>query len=154
MLQRIQTVYLLLATVLCFACLCLPIGIFAAKDTAEPVAVLYNLWVSIMPNHEHVYAPWALFVMLVIITTGMSTGIMLYKHRPVQGRLTMLCCLLLIGWNIVYGVFIYSFCQSLDASFMPTPWASFPAVSAILGYLAFRGIIHDEALVRSLDRLR
>lgn len=154
MLQRIQTIYLLLAVALCFACLCLPVGSLVANDNAETVAVMYNLWVSVMPNHEHVFAPWVLFVLLVIVTTGYATSTFLFKHRPVQARLTMLCCLLLIGWYAVYGFFIYSFCDRFEASFLPTPWAAFPAVACIAGYLAFRGIIRDEALVRSLDRLR
>ena len=38
--------------------------------------------------------------------------------------------------------------------FRPQVWASIPAINAILLYLAFRGILRDEMLVRSLDRLR
>ncbi|MBO5872178.1 MAG: DUF4293 family protein, partial [Bacteroidaceae bacterium] len=36
----------------------------------------------------------------------------------------------------------------------PQLCASIPAINAILLYLAFRGILHDELLVKSLDRLR
>lgn len=150
MLQRIQTVYLLAATALCFACLCLPIGLFSNADTAELQGTMYNLWVSLEPEHQHVFTPWALFALLVLDTLGLATSIFLYKFRPLQARLAMLCCILLIGWYVVYALIVFNY----DAAFRPTPWAAFPAIAAIMGYLAFRGIIRDEALVRSLDRLR
>lgn len=150
MLQRIQTLYLLAAAALCFACLCLPVGVLIDGETAETAATMFNLWVSMEPDHVHVFTPWALFALLVLITLGYGTAICLYRHRPVQGRLVMLCNLFVVGWYIVYALLIANF----DYDFMPTLWAGFPAVACICGYLAFRGIIRDEALVRSLDRLR
>jgi hypothetical protein len=44
--------------------------------------------------------------------------------------------------------------DGLVGEYRPQLWASIPAINAILLYLAFRAILHDELLVRSLDRLR
>jgi hypothetical protein len=44
--------------------------------------------------------------------------------------------------------------EGLVGEFRPKVWAAVPAINSILLYLAFRGILHDEMLVRSLDRLR
>ena len=57
-----------------------------------------------------------------------------------------------------YGLFAF-FCWNLDSRIDPLSLSlkialSFPLVSLILDYLAIRNIGADEALVRSLDRLR
>lgn len=172
MIQRIQTIYLTLAAIACIVCLCLPIGSFI--DASGMVSgTLYNLWISIPSPVEaalatglsepvlaqeaadtHVFTPWALFVLLVLITAGLLFSIFLYRQRLVQSRLVMLCCILLIGWNVVYGIFVLLLTHRYDADFQLTPWAALPAIACILAYLAFRGILKDEMLVRSLDRLR
>lgn len=171
MIQRIQTLYLVLAVALCTACLCLSIGSFV-NEQGDLVGTLYNLWIH-QPSQlgdtlqvadapvlaseaagTHSFAPWALFAILLLTASGMAFSIFIYKTRLVQSRLVMLCCILLVGWYLTYAAFIYLLGNDLDASFQITPWAAFPAVACILGYLAFRAILKDEALVRSLDRLR
>lgn len=171
MIQRIQTLYLVVAVALCTACLCLPIGSFV-NEGGDLVGTLYNLWIH-QPSQlgdtlqvadapvlasdaagHHSFAPWALFAILLLSASGLAFSIFIYKTRLVQSRLVMLCCILLVGWYLTYAAFAYLFGQDLDASFQFTPWAAFPAVACILSYLAFRAILKDEALVRSLDRLR
>ncbi|MCR4993788.1 MAG: DUF4293 domain-containing protein [Bacteroidales bacterium] len=171
MIQRIQTLYLALAVALCTACLCLPLGTFV-NDGGELTGTLYNLWVHLpsqvgdtlqVPDApllareaagSHSFTPWALFALLLLATVGMAFSIFIYRTRLVQSRLVMLCCILLVGWYAVYGCFAYLLSTRYEAAFTPEVWAAFPAVACILAYLAFRGILKDEALVRSLDRLR
>ena len=43
MIQRIQTVYLLLALVLTVVCLCMPVGVFHTPEMGGDVE-MYNLW--------------------------------------------------------------------------------------------------------------
>ena len=57
-------------------------------------------------------------------------------------------------YYIVFGVFVYVFKSRYDADFTLSWTAAFPAVGLILDYLAFRNIMKDELIVRSLDRLR
>jgi len=66
----------------------------------------------------------------------------------------MLCCILLIAWYGVYTAFALMLGARFAADFQLTPWAAFPALACIFSYLAFRAILKDEMLVRSLDRLR
>lgn len=170
MIQRIQTLYLLAAVALCVACLCLPLGAFVNGE-GETVGTLYNLWVHIPPQiavgqpgsspvlaaeaaGSHVFAPWALFAVLLLTSAGLAFSIFLYRMRLVQSRLVMLGCILLVAWYAVYVAFIFMLQERFDATFQLRPWAAFPAIATILSYLAFRGIIKDEMLVRSLDRLR
>lgn len=177
MIQRIQTLYLALASLLCVACSCLPIGTFVNVD-GELRGTLYNLWVHIPAQGpvgstlqtatteagelvlaqdvagQHVLAPWALFAVLVLVAAGLAFDIFLWRTRLVQSRLAMLCCILIIGWYAVYVAFAFILGERFDSHFHPTPWAAFPAIACIFSFLAFRAILKDEALVRSLDRLR
>ncbi len=172
MIQRIQSVYLAVAAILCIVCLCLPIGHFV-EPSGEVIGTLYNLWVHIPAPlgstistdptapvlaqeaaGTHLFAPWALFALLVLIASGQIFTIFIYKQRLVQSRLAMLCCILLIGWYAVYVAFAFILPARYDSSFQLSPWAAFPALSCVLTYLAFRAILKDEMMVRSLDRLR
>ena len=173
MIQRIQTVYLALAALLCIACLCLPVGTFT-DAAGEPCAAMYNLWLHIPAPigstlttlsdgapvlaadaaGEHVFTPWALFALLVLTATGLILDIFLYRQRLVQSRLALLGSILMAGWYVLYAAFAYLIPRDTDAQFHLTPWAAFPALAGILAYLAFRAILKDEMLVRSLDRLR
>ena len=71
-------------------------------------------------------------------------------------RLLNFGLIVLILYYLVAVVFIYIALRgdSPCIGFRPTVWAALPIVAVILGYLAFRAILRDELLVRSLDRLR
>ena len=78
MIQRIQTVYLFLITVLAVVALCLPVGRFLQDGllTAE----LYNLYIAPVKG-EAVYAPWALFALLLVVAVSSFVCIFLFKKR-------------------------------------------------------------------------
>lgn len=151
MLQRIQTVYLLLVTVCAVVCLCMPVGYFHQDGIC--VADFYNLWLAPV-NGAHDFTPWAMFVLLLLAAVSSFAAVFLYKRRMFQARLSVFGGLLLLGYYIVLAVFVYLFRSRLSADFTISWTAAFPAVAMILEYLAFRGIMKDELIVRSLDRLR
>lgn len=128
MIQRIQTLYLLLCFVLTVVCMYFEIG-------AE--------------NH-----PWALATIMGISGLLEFFGIFLFRRRALQMRLCTFCIILLLGWYAALVAFAYIQGDGLVGEYRPRPWAAIPAINAILLYLAFRGILRDEMLVRSLDRLR
>jgi hypothetical protein len=150
MIQRIQTVYLFLITVLAVVALCLPVGRFLQDGllTAE----LYNLYIAPVKG-EAVYAPWALFALLLVVAVSSFACIFLFKKRMLQVRMIIFNALLLIGYYIAYGVF--AFILAKEWGTFALGWsACLPAVALILDYLAFRAVMKDEMIVRSLDRLR
>jgi len=159
MIQRIQSLYLLGACLLCVACLCLPVGHFSTEE-GENVANLYNLVLRFSPQFvcEGMvgcsYRSWALFAVLLIASTLTFTDIFLFRRRAMQMRLCTFSLLLLVGWYILYAFFVYKACSGLESNFRPGWAVSLPFCSIVLLYLAFRGIMKDEMLVRSLDRLR
>lgn len=157
MIQRIQTLYLLLATILVVACMSVSVGSFISEQ-GEVVGRLYNLfYLSVDEGLKSSpdYTPWALFVILLISATLSFLNIFLFKHRSLQMRICTFCIILLVGWYLSYAAFAWFITGIIQASsFRVAAMASLPFVCLILLYLAFRGIRKDERLVRSLDRLR
>ena len=153
MLQRIQTLYLLAALALCIGCLCTPIAHFLVTDTGESVR-MFNLWL-VNSDGEHMvsFCP-VLMALLLITSTALVFDIFLFTRRAVQMRLATFCMILLAAWCIAYGILVYLLLTEMQATWRPNWTAALPPAALILVYLAFRGILRDEMLVRSLDRLR
>ena len=63
---------------------------------------------------------------------------------------------LLVGWYVLYFVIAQMLGDKAwgVVEFRPTWSAVFPAIAIICYYLARRGILADEKLVRSIDRIR
>jgi len=90
------------------------------------------------------------------VVAGLSLGnIFLFRKRLLQIRLCIYNALLIVGFYVYFGVVVYMLQrQAADLSMGMKFGLSFPLVSLILDYLAFRGISADIALLRSIDRLR
>ena len=159
MIQRPQTLWLLLAFALCVACLSLPLG-FYVTDEGVRLAALNNLWFAYRPEFVvdgmvgRTFRPWALFALLLLVSSLVIVNIFLFRRRALQMRICSFCMVLLAGWHLLLGFFAYVLGHGLEASFRPHWSAALPLCALVLLYLAFRGIAKDEALVRSLDRLR
>ena len=163
MIQRIQTLYLLLAFAFCLACLCLPIAHFVVNDVQAGALSglwesysqvdMYNLWFVSEGKHVFYFCP-VLMCILVITTALAFIDIWLYKRRALQMRLATFSMILLVFWYIAYAVISLYLVSPTLMLFRPHWTAALPAAALVLLYLAFRGILKDEMLVRSLDRLR
>jgi len=163
MLQRLQTIYLLLAFAFCMACLCLPIAHYMVGDDRASVlnsyfdcysqVDMYNLWLVSEGKHVFYFCP-VLMGLLVITTALAFIDIWLFKHRALQMRVATFCMILLVFWYIAYGIICLYLLDPTSNLYRPHWAAALPFAALILLYLAFRGILKDEMLVRSLDRLR
>lgn len=159
MIQRVQSLYLLAAFVLCVACMSLPLGFYVTTEGVR-VASLTNLWFAWRPEFvvdgmvARSMRPWALFVLLLLVSSITLVNIFLYRRRALQMRVSSFCMVVIAGWYAAYAFFAYVLGHGLEASFRPNWSAAFPLCALIFLYLAFRAIHKDEALVRSLDRLR
>jgi len=155
MIQRIQTLYLFIVTALMVAMAFLPLATVIVDENTLYTLVAFGL--KPLEGGALVSTIWALFAMEAIIALISLVTIFLFRKRILQIRLTVFNILLMIGF---YGLFIYlvfnpNYLISGDnISFTYKFALCFPFVSMILSYLAIRNIGADEALVRSLDRLR
>ena len=151
MIQRIQTVYLLVVAILMVVMMSVPVGSFYTdKNICEMTNLSY-----LLPDGAVNYTPWALFAILVVVAVMALVTIFLYRKRILQIRLSVFNGLLMLGF---YGLFIY-YMSTIGAGGEQMNYSlkialGLPLVCLILDYLAIRNIGADEILVRSLDRLR
>ena len=158
MIQRIQTVYLLLVAILSFVSLISSVGYFTLAD--EVIATFSNFTFSTELAFKST-GPYALGVLLILVILLSLMSIMLFRKRMRQLRLTVVSSILLVGYVVVYALFAYFYKENLNVVLEPEQpvfhlrfVSVFPVLSLILNVLAINGIRKDEALVRSLDRLR
>ena len=95
-----------------------------------------------------------LVILLVIIVLLLIITIFSYKNRILQMRLSVFNILLMLG--SVGLIYFYSLQAhgKIDGEIFYLYPAIFPVVSAILAFLALKGVKKDEELVRSYDRIR
>lgn len=153
MLQRIQTVYLLIIAALAIAMLFLPLAVLQSDGQLLKFDATGISTMTAQP--ELIYPTWGLFALTAVVALLALVTIFLFKKRILQIRLCVFNAVLMLG---IYGMFaflVWTFKGDLKNVQMTLKIAlSFPVISLILDYLAIRNIGADEALVRSLDRLR
>lgn len=155
MIQRIQTVYLLIVAGLFIALMFLPLAILQSEEQ------FYTFEVSglntVTSPSELVYPTWSLMAVTAIIIILSFIIMFMYKKRVLQMRMCVFNGLLMIGFCALFAFYMWQFSKSTelpDMQFSLRIWAAFPIIALILNYLAIRNIGADEALVRSLERLR
>lgn len=152
MLQRIQTVYLLIIVALTVAMLFLPLAVLQSGDQFMTFDATGISTMAAQP--ELVYPTWGLFVLTAVIALVALITIFLFKKRMLQIRLCIFNGLLMLGMYAMFAFFVWNLKGQMDVVMTFKFALSFPFISLILDYLAIRNIGADEALVRSLDRLR
>ena len=153
MLQRIQTVYLLIIVGLMVATLFLPLALLQAGDQFYSFDATGISTIAEQP--ELVYPTWGLFALTAIISILALVTIFLFKKRILQIRLCVFNAILMLGFYGLYGFFVWVLNGKMEEVALRVKIAlSFPVICLILDYLAIRNIGADETLVRSLDRLR
>jgi hypothetical protein len=150
MLQRIQSVYLILAAAAMLISVTLPLASFYF-NTEE---VLFEA-MGIYLNGELTDSTWGLFVIGLMSSIAALITIFLYKNRILQIRLSIFNIVLMIGFYLYFGYIMYKVYPVENLEFSKVGFgAIMPIVSIILTILAIRKIGADEALIRSLNRLR
>lgn len=149
MLQRIQTVYLLIVAILSAVLMTSTMGRFICPDNS--IIEMTNLALVNGEGAEN-YEPWALFAIQLLSAIVSIVTIFLYRKRMLQIRLTVFNIILAVCY---YGTFIaFVFMLKEDASFAPAWPVCLPFAGIVLNWLAIRAIGKDEMLVRAYDRLR
>ena len=155
MIQRIQTVYLLLAAVLMSLTLFLPLATIWQGGNE----IIIKAWFADGTVGFKAPLPLYLGIILSVATALPLVTIFLYKKRMTQIRLCVSEIVLLLGSAAFIALYCYRMCDVLaelmqELNFTLGFAALMPVVAIIPMVLAIRGIAKDEALVRSLDRIR
>ncbi len=152
MIQRIQSIYLLVATILLGSVFAYP---FAELLSSEGQLFIFSFNGLSVENEEGMYLLTIPPIILLVIVTLISfISIFLYKKRVIQMRMNSLNIFLMVGYLGLNYYYIQNFSKQLDGVVSYEITAIFPFVAAVLTYLAIRAIGKDEALIRSMDRIR
>ncbi|PTN08238.1 DUF4293 domain-containing protein [Mangrovibacterium marinum] len=147
MVQRIQTVYMLISAILLGLLFALPF----AEIAHEGSFYVFNIR-GIVGQEGLKENGMAIAGLTGIILLLHVAAIFMYKKRILQIRFLVLSILLSIGLFGMFYFFTYYSFDDADISFGIA--VVFPIISLIFDYLAIRGIGKDEALIRSMDRIR
>lgn len=161
MIQRVQTVYLALVLIFSFVGLMTTMGewTFNGDVVADFSNFSFNSYGSL--NQFQSYGPFCMGILLIVVMFLTLMSIMLFRKRLRQLRLTIISTILMVGYVLSYACFAYKFdlmlqeiSPDMELKFHLPFLAVLPILSIFLNVLAIIGIRKDEALVRSLDRLR
>ena len=147
MIQRIQTVYIFISALLIASLMKLKFADLSVNNE------LYTFVAKgIFSGEELIFNGLAIFIFIPIISLLHFIVIFLYKKRILQIRILVFSSVLLLGLFGLFFYYTYAGISGAKVAFkIPVV---FPIVAVILDYLAIRGIGKDEALVRSLNRIR
>lgn len=146
MIQRIQTIYLILAAGCGFGALAFP---FATTEQSIQNSELFaDTGFSVQDN----IGLLALFAVAGALSVA---AILMFKNRPVQLKLTRFALIAdIIGLTLTVILFWRDLGNIGDATVSDGTGAYLPFGFILFGILALRAIRKDEDLVRSADRLR
>ena len=141
MIQRIQSIWLLIVALAAFATYTLTLYIGKLADgSLRPFLLADN---------------FLLVIIIIAIGSLAIVCIFLYKNRKLQFRLSVLGVIFSIGFLFMEYLKVEEFKKTnniLTGSYQVG--ALLPVVMIIFFILAARGIYKDDKLVKSLDRLR
>jgi len=158
MIQRIQSVFLLLAAAALVAMFFTSISVHTFRGLEVPFVLLERV------SAEQISAGmminiWPLMSGVILLILLSLISIFLFKNRPLQMRMVMISALL----NILLIIGVFWMANALSSRLDPEAidhqvayqfGAYLPVVSLLFFILAHRGIKKDEKMVRAASRLR
>lgn len=150
MIQRVQTVFLLLAA----ACMVLACVLTLATLTFNGDVITFEA-MGFFLNGQIIFSSWGLFIIGTLSAALSIATVFFYKKRMLQIRLTVINIVLMIGFYLFFIFLIFMRNPEASTSFEKIGGGLImPLIAIIFSYLAIRKIGEDEMLVRSLNRLR
>lgn len=150
MLQRIQTVYLLLASICMVVSLLTHLAIFSFDGEIVRFEAM-----GFYMNQEIIFSTWGLFIIGNISAVLSVIIVFLYNKRMLQIRLAAMNIFIILGYYGLIAFYIFKRNPELNSVFENIGIGIvMPFVAIVLTYLAIRKIGADEALIRSLNRIR
>ena len=147
MIQRIQSIYIFFAAVIT----ALLLKLNFAELAVEGQLYVFNAK-GIISDGEILFDGLPVMGFIGLITLLHLVIIFLYKKRIRQIRFLAFTIILLLGLTGVMFYFLYAAFDGAEIVFkIPIV---FPVLAVILDYMAIRAIGKDEALIRSLNRIR
>lgn len=158
MIQRVQSVYLAIASIALIVLFFLPVASYLSDFSYNKLYITHL--VSLTPGVDPVMSgmqlmPLGIFNGIIILVTFLS--IFVNKKRILQSKMVKLCILMsVILISLIFFVYspMVSRLTGTEANYSDGYGLYLILVAFLMLVLANRGIMKDEKLVRSADRLR
>ena len=149
MIQRKQTLFLLIAMLLILLTLMFPF--------IETNLILFDSFTmeQLNINNPIIINSFPIAIYVIILSVLHLLAIFMFKKRPLQMRITIFSLILSVGF---YGLLLFYHFQAKEQLGLEFSMYKYtlitPLIAAVFDFLAFKGIQKDEILVRAADRLR
>ncbi len=155
MIQRIQTIYLLVAGALSLCAVFMPLAYFSTVG-----GELFDLHASGLYTAMGESIQGTAYLMVLVIAAAILpfVTIFLFNNRMLQLRFCVVECVLLIGTYAMIAAYFYLSARAFgeigvdSKGFHPALFAPLGAIFAAV--MAARAIFKDVLLLRSVDRIR
>lgn len=152
MLQRIQSLYLLLALIL--TSLLFSMDLAQLANETGLFRLTFSGLYAIDAENKLIVSTYYISALLIISDLLLFIAIFLFSKRILQIRICGMLLALLAGLSGIIYYIGKTASKELGAE-LHFSWALvFPLIALIFVYLAIRAIGKDEALIRSIDRIR
>lgn len=151
MIQRIQTLYLLAATLCVALFYFFPLAVF---ESSTHVFEFFACYLASDGNSETLFNLLPLSVLPALSLLISLLAIFSFKNRSLQIKLGRLNYLVLLAVLAVSAIFYYKIGESIDISGKPGFVAILPLVAIFFIFMANKAIKKDDNLVKSADRIR
>ena len=152
MIQRIQSIWLLLAAITIFLLLAIPVisSVQGSKEFWIQATGLYQNENGVTTKLE-TFRP--LYISVIAVGVMCIAVIFAFKRRTVQKRL----CIALMVMIASLSFWMFTYAQKIVGGLSSASYnagVALPVIAIVFCVLAIRGIRKDEQLLRSADRLR
>ncbi len=152
MIQRKQTIFLLIALIINILLFFIPFCEFSIDKTE--IYKITAFGITATSDNTIITNTYPLLILLIIIVAINFITIFLFKKRVLQIRLNILNIILNIGLIGLFFYFMHKATADTQAIISYKISMIIPLISIILYFLAIKFIRSDENLLRSLDRIR
>jgi hypothetical protein len=155
MIQRLQSLYLLIVVILCL--ILFSGGILSFTDgTGNAVKLMLN---GSLTGQNGLMAGqvadmWPVPAILILISLLSLTAIFLFKNRKIQLTVTTVVIVLSAGLITALACYGFNVISNFKMKIAPGIQMVLPFLILLFSVLACRGILKDNRLVKSYDRLR
>ena len=157
MIQRIQSLYMLIATILMALVVFLPLGSFLG-NTEEVKLTAFGFINT--ATQENILIPYGLTITAIASTLLSFVNIFLFKKRMLQFRLCIVEMIMTAGTILFEIYYFWGAVRAINSLISnANAWtvsltAILPLIAFIFTYLALRGVKKDILLIKSLGRIR
>ncbi|MBF0762537.1 DUF4293 domain-containing protein [Dysgonomonas mossii] len=153
MIQRIQSIFLLLTTILMGATFVIP-SLEITSEGLKFSSILFNS-LGIFDNSISYHA-WGAAIFCALSAIVAFLNIFLYNKRKLQIKLGLFTALLIAIYYVTAAFYVSAFLDKITPGYSLNIQLGiiFPVLALIFDLLAVSRIKKDEKLVKSLDRIR